>query len=416
MRLLLLLLFPTTLHAQIYADFTVRQGGTPLGTFTITLEHEKAPRTCANFIGLATGRRPWVDVKSGAVRTDTPFYDGLSFHRLDHDYVLQGGSPDGSGGDGPGYLILDEFEPSLVHSPDFVISMAKTAPPNTAGSQFFITLGPSSFLDFKHAVFGKVTSGQSILQAFRNPENFPTGSGERPTIPIIMESVVIHGPDAGSFDINDPSLRLPEVRGTVFTPSLNPTTREFIQRFDRSPKTEYLFLESTDLTSWTRVTNFISLDGFPGFQLNFGAQTSPRYFVNAATVNYDKSPDAPVDVVTTGKTVRIFQADGTMLDLNLTPGAATWSHLDAEEVTLDGGLLSNVIWVDEAPTSGFATTPTNWAYLIPLGTLSLVFDGAAGPDDLTSLNAYLSFHTETSGWIQERSGLITRYAFEILSN
>lgn len=90
----------------------------------------------------------------------------------------------GPGGDGPGYSILDEFDRALLHSPNFVISMAKTAPPNTAGSQFFITLGPSSFLDLKHAVFGTVTAGTSIVSAFRNPTDFPTGTGDRPIVPL----------------------------------------------------------------------------------------------------------------------------------------------------------------------------------------------------------------------------------------
>lgn len=100
MRTLLsaLFIFTATANAQIYADFAISRGGNSLGTFTVTLKHVKAPRTCANFIGLATGKRPWVDVKTGAVRTGIPFHNALTFHRLDHDFVIQGGSPDGTGG------------------------------------------------------------------------------------------------------------------------------------------------------------------------------------------------------------------------------------------------------------------------------------------------------------------------------
>ncbi len=99
--LFLFVLLTAPANAQIYADFTVSSGGNPLGTFTVTLEHEKAPRTCANFIGLATGKRPWIDLTNGAVRTNKPYYDGLTFHRLDHDFVIQGGSRNGLGTDGP---------------------------------------------------------------------------------------------------------------------------------------------------------------------------------------------------------------------------------------------------------------------------------------------------------------------------
>jgi len=154
MRFLLLLLFPAALHAQIYADFNVSRGGTSLGTFRVLLEHTKAPRTCANFIGLASGQRPWVDVTNGAVRTNKPYYNGLTFHRLIHNFVIQGGSPNGQGTDGPGYTILDEYEPTLRHSSHYVLSMAKSGFPNTGGSQFFITLAATPSLNDKHSVFG----------------------------------------------------------------------------------------------------------------------------------------------------------------------------------------------------------------------------------------------------------------------
>ena len=208
MRLFLILfsLFPAALHAQIYADFTVRQGTTPLGTFRVLLEHTKAPRTCANFIGLASGKRPWIDVTSGAVRTDKPYYNGLTFHRLIHNFVIQGGSPNGQGTDGPGYTILDEYEPTLRHSSDYVLSMAKSGRPNTGGSQFFITLAATPNLNDKHSVFGKVISGTAIIDGFKNPTLFPTGSGDVPVAPIVMESVVISGPSYAGFDINHPSL------------------------------------------------------------------------------------------------------------------------------------------------------------------------------------------------------------------
>lgn len=102
------------LTGQIYADFTVSSGDTEIGTFRARLDYDKAPRTCANFIGLATGERPWVDVTTNRIAEGTPFYDGLIFHRLIHNFVIQGGSSNGSGTAGSGYVIQDEFHPGRL--------------------------------------------------------------------------------------------------------------------------------------------------------------------------------------------------------------------------------------------------------------------------------------------------------------
>jgi len=135
-------------------------GGSLLGTFRARLEYDKAPRTCANFIGLATGQRAWLDETTGAIRNGTPYYDGLKFHRLDHDFVIQGGDPRGNGSGGPGYGFQDEFHSSLRHSGRYILSMANSGT-NTNGSQFFITLEDASFLDDKHSVFGEVIDDSS---------------------------------------------------------------------------------------------------------------------------------------------------------------------------------------------------------------------------------------------------------------
>lgn len=277
MRFLLLLLFPAALHAQIYADFTVSRGGTLLGTFTVLLEHTKAPRTCANFIGLASGQRPWIDVRNGAVRTNKPYYDGLTFHRLIHNFVIQGGSPNGQGTDGPGYTILDEYEPTLRHSSDYVLSMAKSSYPNTGGSQFFITLAATPSLNDKHSVFGTVISNTAIIDDFKNPVLFPTGAGDKPVTPIIINSVVISGPDYAGFDVNAASHLLPEVNTTVFTPVRNADTGDFKIVFARRAKTDYLIRQSTDLSAWTGAGTLISFNSAPSLDYNFGVVIPPGF-------------------------------------------------------------------------------------------------------------------------------------------
>lgn len=120
---------------------------TSLGNFEVELFEDKAPITTKNFIDLA----------------DKGFYDGLKFHRVIPDFMIQGGDPDGDGTGGPGYTIKDEFHPDLKHDRPGMMSIAN-AGPNTGGSQFFITVAPTPWLDGKHAIFGKVIKGYDIVE------------------------------------------------------------------------------------------------------------------------------------------------------------------------------------------------------------------------------------------------------------
>lgn len=111
------------------------------GSFTAQLDYEKAPSTVANFIGLVEGTRGWLDAQTGALRRE-PFYNGITFHRVISGFMIQGGSPNGQGTDGPGYSFGDEFHPALRHDAAGILSMANSGA-NTNGSQFFITLAPT---------------------------------------------------------------------------------------------------------------------------------------------------------------------------------------------------------------------------------------------------------------------------------
>jgi peptidylprolyl isomerase len=136
---------------------------TSKGDIIVKLEFEKTPLTVTNFVGLAEGTKNFNDSKG---RSSGRYYDGLQFHRVIDNFMIQGGCPLGSGTGGPGYDFPDEFEPSLRHDRPGVLSMAN-AGPGTNGSQFFITHVPTPWLDNKHTVFGRVVSGQDVVNAIR---------------------------------------------------------------------------------------------------------------------------------------------------------------------------------------------------------------------------------------------------------
>ncbi|MFQ5711263.1 MAG: peptidylprolyl isomerase [Candidatus Geothermarchaeales archaeon] len=144
---------------------------TNMGTMELELFEDKAPITTKNFIDLA----------------EKGFYDGVIFHRVIKDFIIQGGDPTGTGTGGPGYTIPDEFHPDLKHDSVGILSMANYGP-NTGGSQFFITLAPAPHLDGHHAVFGKLIRGEEVLRAIGSVE---TDVNDRPIDDVVMIRVTI---------------------------------------------------------------------------------------------------------------------------------------------------------------------------------------------------------------------------------
>jgi peptidyl-prolyl cis-trans isomerase A (cyclophilin A) len=162
------------------AKFTTSEG-----TFSIELMPDHAPNTVANFVELATGKREWRDPRDGQ-RKSEPLYDGSVFHRVIGGFMIQGGDPEGTGRGGPGYRFEDECPPG---GPGFdqpgLLAMAN-AGPNTNGSQFFVTVSATPWLNGKHTIFGRVIEGMEVVERISEIE---TAGGDRPVTDVVLERV-----------------------------------------------------------------------------------------------------------------------------------------------------------------------------------------------------------------------------------
>lgn len=157
------------------------------GTFKVKLFADKAPKTIENFVGLADGTKEWTDPKTGN-KVKKPFYDGLKFHRVIPNFMIQGGDPLGTGTGGPGFRFEDEFPAGAPkHDKPGMLSMAN-AGPNTNGSQFFVTVAATPWLDGKHTVFGEVIEGMDVVNSISTA---PTGAMDRPVEDIVIKHLKI---------------------------------------------------------------------------------------------------------------------------------------------------------------------------------------------------------------------------------
>lgn len=160
---------------------------TSQGSFTVRLMPEHAPKTVANFVGLATGERDWTDPRGGKPGSG-PLYNGTIFHRVIPDFMVQGGDPTGTGRGGPGYTFEDECPPG---GPGFdrrgLLAMAN-AGPNTNGSQFFVTVAATPWLTGKHTIFGEVTEGMEVVDAIAT---LPTAAQDKPVEDVVIKQIVI---------------------------------------------------------------------------------------------------------------------------------------------------------------------------------------------------------------------------------
>jgi cyclophilin family peptidyl-prolyl cis-trans isomerase len=219
---------------------------TTKGTFYCYLRYDLTPRTVANFVTLANGTKDWVDWPKGTV-VKKPFYNGSTFHRVIAGFMIQGGSPNGSGTDGPGYMFRDEFVPSLKHDKPGVLSMANSGT-NSNGSQFFVTVSPQPQLNNVHSVFGQVVEGMNVVS---NINTVATGPGDKPVVPVVITNVTILkiGTAANNFNpaAVTPALPVPKLK-QAYMGFFGP---DMAMYWYQLAGYEYTMLYSPDTTNWT---------------------------------------------------------------------------------------------------------------------------------------------------------------------
>jgi cyclophilin family peptidyl-prolyl cis-trans isomerase len=332
----------------IFADFT-----TSMGSFTCQLDYTNAPRTTANFVGLATGQRAWLDLPTGRARTDA-FYNGLTFHRVIAGFMNQGGSPNGLGTDGPGYVFKDEFSPSLVFDSFGVLAMANSGP-NTDGSQFFVTVAPYPYGNNTYTIFGRVVSGSNVVYAINH---VATGANDKPLTNVVIQQVNIRrvGTAAQAFDIN--AQGLPIV--TNLPLKIATTASQVTLTFANRQYADNRLYAATNLTgAWTSDKLGIEITT-PVSNSVQRAKDPPRKFFRLAQVQYAASTYAPKTMY--GRTLTLTFTSGLSGTMTITFDSAGGGNYTFPPYP--AGSVTSYSWSQEA-YHGFLW-PIYFSGLVPL--------------------------------------------------
>src|SRR6266704_565208 len=317
----------------IYADFT-----TSMGSFTCKLEYAVAPKAVANFIGLATGQRAWLDLPSGRARTNA-FYNGLIFHRVVPGFVIQAGSPNAQGTDGPGYVFPDEISPSLRFTNTGILAMANSGT-NSNGSQFFITATNTSFLNDGYTIFGELAGGTNVVLAINQ---VATNGNSRPLTNVVIQNVAIRriGTAAQAFDINAQSLPVVTNLLLKITHGAGQVSLSFSNRLYADNR----LYAGTDLKTWT--ANLLGIEiSSPITNTIYRPKDASLGFFSIAQVQYASSTFAP-KMVQSRKLVMTFTSGTSgVITNNFNSGTGgTYSYTSG---TTSSGTIDSYSWTQEA--------------------------------------------------------------------
>lgn len=325
----------SALSDGVYAVFVTGMGG-----FTCRLEHVRAPRTTANFVGLAEGSNAWVHLNTGQDMR-APFFNGGIFHRVVSNFVIQGGGQQvGSSFGGPGYSFRDEFHPELRHDTTGILAMANSGP-NSQGSQFYITLTSFASGDDKYSIFGRVLDGMEVVQAIGN---VTLDSGSRPLVDVVLSNVTILrvGTEARQFDTS--AYGLPRVGGT--TVGIKRTSGCFVT-FDQDTNCSYHFVYSSNLVSWSRAELGFDTNAVPSAVLDVTviSTSCPMYFFSLAQVSHPAPIYTPMSA--NNRSFHMTFTSGSTLDHWMgNNGTGTWKYVRLGE-TYTGRILYSA-WTPKA--------------------------------------------------------------------
>jgi peptidyl-prolyl cis-trans isomerase A (cyclophilin A) len=354
----------------IFADFT-----TSMGSFTCRLEYAIAPKAVANFMGLATGQRPWLDLPSGVARTN-PFYNGLLFHRVVAGFVIQAGSPNGQGTDGPGYIVPDEISPLLRFNNTGILAMANTGT-NSNGSQFFITVTNTPFLNDGYTIFGELAGGTNVVIAI---SRVATNANSKPLTNVVIQNVAIRrvGTAAQVFDIN--AQNLPVV--TNLPLKIAGYSGQVLLTYSNRLYADSRLYTSTNLTTWT--PNLLGIEiALPITNTITGPSDGPSRFFSMAQVQYPSSTFAPKNVLGRQMILNFSSGGGTITNNFNAVGGGMYSFRSG--TTTSQGTIVGYAWFQE-PYRG-NLSPIYFSALVPMqltlnftGTAGGIFNGTAYPD------------------------------------
>ncbi|HEU5123561.1 MAG TPA: peptidylprolyl isomerase [Verrucomicrobiae bacterium] len=352
----------------IYAEFN-----TSMGSFTCRLDYAVAPKAVANFIGLATGERAWLDT-NGFIRT-SPFYSDSIFHRVVPDFVVQCGSINGLPKGGPGYQFRDEFSPSERHDAFGVLSMANSGP-DSNGSQFFVTAGPQPALNDSYTIFGRLYGGSNVVYSM----NHVSTLNEKPLTNIVLQNVVIRriGESAQAFDIH--AQGLPVVTNLYLGAARSGTNISLT--FSNQLNVNNWIYSSTNLHNWSG-TDFGFETTLPLATGIFSSAGLPAQFFRGAQIRYPQTLYVPRSIT------------GRKLTLNL-PGAA----FDISFTNATGGSYTNTLG-----KSGVLTFYT-WKQDPYRGRLSF----GLNDDTQTAMELHLDYTSASAGNV---SGLVYYFIFPV---
>lgn len=356
LALLVLTARPARADDGLFADFT-----TSYGPFTCQLDYTAAPKAVANFVGLATGAQPWLNLPNGRVRS-TPFYDGLLFHRVISGFMIQGGSPNAQGTDGPGYVFTDECSPILRFDGPGVLAMANSGT-NSNGAQFFITVAATAWLNDVHTIFGRVVSGQPVVTAISLAA---VDTSSKPLTNIVIQKVAIRRVGAAALAFNINAQGLPVMTNTPVALTSSPGRADLV--YSNRPFAANTLYSSTNLAQWTSLS--LGVDpGAPATNAFSKTNTGPREFYHVAQAMYPSSTFTPRSALNRTFVLNITGTGALTIVLNGTGGGT---------YTLPGyanGTITSYTWTQEPYTGRL--WPVYFSGLAPM-TLRLGFTSTTG--------------------------------------